>query len=167
MNAPERPWEESVDAGSATAAAVHVTRELPARRDDVFSAWTQPDLFARWFTPPGNSSVSAELDVRPGGSYRITLQRTELVTGTSYIVGEYLEVAPPERLVFTFGWEEPPPLAGIEALEALDSRVTVQFRDRGASTEISITHERLDTEELRDFHRWGWETTLEQLAEVA
>jgi len=166
MSAPEQPWEETEDGGSATAAAVHVTRELPASRDDVFRAWTQPDLFARWFTPPGNSSVSAELDVRPGGSYRITLERTQLVPGKSYIVGEYLEVAPPDRLVFTFGWEDPPP-AGIEALETLDSRVTVQFRERGASTEISITHERLNTAALRGFHRWGWETTLEQLADVA
>ena len=148
------------------AAAVHVTRELPARRDEVFRAWTEPDLFARWFTPPGNSSVTAELDVRPGGSYRITLERTQLVPGTSYIVGRYLDVDPPERLVFTFGWEEPPPLAEVEALENLDSRVTVQFRERGPRTEVSITHELLDTPPLRAFHRWGWETTLEQLASV-
>jgi uncharacterized protein YndB with AHSA1/START domain len=167
MTAPEPPWAGSADTGSAATAAVHVTRELPARREEVFRAWTQPDLFARWFTPPGNSSVSADLDVRPGGSYRITLERTQLVPGTSYIVGEYLEVVPPERLVFTFGWEEPPPLANIQELATLDSRVTVQLRDRGTATEISITHERLESPELRAFHRWGWETTLEQLAAVA
>ncbi|MFL5891696.1 MAG: SRPBCC domain-containing protein [Solirubrobacterales bacterium] len=167
MSTPEQPWADSQgDAAAAPSAAVHVTRELAAPRNDVFRAWTQPDLFARWFTPPGNSSVTAELDVRPGGDYRIKLERTQLVPGTSYIVGRYLEVDPPERLVFTFGWEDPPPMAGIEALETLDSRVTVQFRDRGESTEISITHERLETAELRGFHRWGWETTLEQLAGV-
>jgi uncharacterized protein YndB with AHSA1/START domain len=166
VNGSEPPWGSTPDTGSATA-AVHVTRELPARREDVFRAWTEPDLFARWFTPPGNSSVTAELDVRPGGDYRITLERTQLVPGTSYIVGRYLEVDPPERLVFTFGWEEPPPLADLEGLDELDSMVTVQFRDRGQSTEISITHERLGTAELRAFHRWGWETTLEQLATVA
>src|SRR3954462_2333320 len=114
MSAPDRSETES-----APATAVHVTRELPASRNDVFRAWTQPDLFARWFTPPGNSSVTAELDVRPGGDYRIKLERTQLVPGTSYIVGRYLEVAPPERLVFTLGWEAPPPMAGIEALETL------------------------------------------------
>jgi uncharacterized protein YndB with AHSA1/START domain len=152
-------------AGSAT--AVHVTRELPAPREEVFRAWTEPDLFTRWFTPPGNSSVTADLDVRPGGNYRITLERTQLVPGVSYIVGHYLEVDPPERLVFTWGWEEPPPIPGIRDLESLDSQVTVLFRDRGASTEVSITHERLDTSELRAFHSWGWETTLAQLAAVA
>jgi uncharacterized protein YndB with AHSA1/START domain len=146
--------------------AAHVTRELSAPRDEVFRAWTEPDLFGKWFTPPGNSSVSAELDVRPGGKYRIKLERTQLVPGTSYIVGDYLEVVPPERLVFTFGWDEPPPVEGLEGLDVLDSRVTVQFRDLGDSTEISITHERLETPEQRDFHRWGWETTLDQLARI-
>jgi uncharacterized protein YndB with AHSA1/START domain len=161
---PEAPWAGSADTGSA--AAVHVTRQFHAPRDDVFRAWTEPDLFKRWFTPPGNASVTAELDVRAGGKYRITLERTELIPGTSYIVGNYLEVVPPQRLVFTFGWEEPPRLEGMEALETLDSRVTVQFRDLGDSTELSITHERLDTPELRAFHRFGWESTLDQLARI-
>lgn len=153
--------------GSSPAAAVHVTRKLPAPREDVFRAWIEPDLFARWFTPPGNSSVTAELDVRPGGDYRITLERTQLVPGRSHIVGRYLEVVPPERLVFTFGWEDPPPVPGVGDLESLDSRVTVRFTDRGDATEVSILHERLDTGELQAFHRWGWETTLDQLADVA
>lgn len=148
---------------AASATAVHVTRELPAPREQVFRTWTEPDLFERWFTPPGNASVTAELDVRPGGRYRITLERTEMIAGTSHIVGRYLEVEPPERLVFTFGWQDPPP---VEGLETLDSRVTVQFRDLGASTEVSITHERLDTGELRDFHRWGWDSTLDELERI-
>jgi len=165
VNGSEPPWALPPDSASPTA-AVHVARELPARREEVFRAWTQPDLFARWFTPPGNSSVTAELDVRPGGAYRITLERTELVPGISYIVGAYLEVDPPERLVFTFGWEEPPPVPELDGLEELDSRVTVQFRDRGESTEISIIHERLRTPDFQAFHRWGWQTTLERLATV-
>jgi uncharacterized protein YndB with AHSA1/START domain len=166
MSTPERPSKSAGDAGVASA-VVHVTRELAASREDVFRAWTDPELFARWFTPPGNSSVAAELDVRPGGEYRITLERTQMVPGTAHIVGRYLEVEPPERLVFTFGWEDPPPLPDVQGLATLDSRVTVRFRDRGTSTEISIVHERLETEGLRAFHRWGWETTLEQLAAVA
>jgi uncharacterized protein YndB with AHSA1/START domain len=161
---PDPTPDVSTGAGSAT--AVHITRELAAPRDEVFRTWTEPELFKRWFTPPGNASVAADLDVRTGGRYRITLERTELIPGTSYIVGSYLAVDPPERLVFTFGWEEPPPVEGLGSLETLDSQVTVQFRDLGDATEISITHERLDSPELRTFHRWGWETTLDQLARI-
>src|SRR4051812_47676718 len=108
MSAPDRSETES-----APATAVHVTRELPASRADVFRAWTEPDLFARWFTPPGNSPVSAGLDVRPGGSSGTPRGGPQLARGTSHIVGRYLEVEPPERLVFTFGWDEPPPVPGL------------------------------------------------------
>jgi hypothetical protein len=41
--------------------------------------------------------------------------------------------------------------------------VIVQFRDLGDRTEVSVTHERLETENMRAFHRWGWESTLDQL----
>lgn len=105
----------------------------------------------------------AEMDVRPGGEYRVTIERPPEAPGTTYLVGTYLEVVPPERLVYTFGWEGTPYL---EQLEDVDSRVIVQFRDLGGSTEVSITHERLDTEELRAFHRWGWAGALERLADV-
>jgi hypothetical protein len=54
--APELPFSGSGEAGSATTAAVHVTRELPAPRGEVFRTWTEPDLFKggsrRRGTPP-------------------------------------------------------------------------------------------------------------------
>jgi uncharacterized protein YndB with AHSA1/START domain len=156
------PWAKWTDAGSGTGTLVHVTRELPAPRESVFRAWTEPELFEQWFALPGTSSLHAEMDVRAGGNYRITVTR-ELFPGTTHVVGTYLEVVPPERLVFTWGWEDPPTLEGLQELEDVDSRVTVQFHELNHSTEVSITHERLDTEELRAFHRWGWDETLERL----
>jgi uncharacterized protein YndB with AHSA1/START domain len=156
---PERPWSRWAGVGTA----VHVTREFPAPREEVFHAWTDPELFRQWFRPGQGSTPSAEMDVRPGGKYRVTIDRPPELPGTTYLVGTYLEVVPPERLVYTFGWEQTPYL---EELEEVDSRVTVQFRDLGGSTEVSITHERLETEELRAFHRWGWVGALERLGEV-
>jgi uncharacterized protein YndB with AHSA1/START domain len=159
---PERPWSRWADAGPGVGTAVHVTREFSAPREEVFRAWTEPELFRQWFRP-GQGSSSAELDVRPGGRYRVTIERPPELPGTTYLVGTYLEVVPPERLVYTFGWEQTPYL---EELEEIDSVVIVQFRDLGGSTEVTITHERLETEEQRAFHRWGWEGALERLAEV-
>jgi uncharacterized protein YndB with AHSA1/START domain len=97
------------------------------------------------------------------------------------VVGTYLEVLPPERLVYTFGWELPPredlrryeDLRDFEDLhrrlddvENVKSRVTVQFHDLGDSTEVSVTHERLATQNLRAFHLWGWTSSLDKLAVV-
>jgi uncharacterized protein YndB with AHSA1/START domain len=163
---PERPW---ADAEPGTGTAVHVAREYAAPREDVFRAWTEPELFRQWFTPPNGSSPSAELDVRPGGGYRIEMKPPPELAPTTYVVGTYLEVEPPERLVYTFAWEQLPPredLGELAGLEELDSRVTVEFRDLGGSTEVAVTHERLDTEELRAFHHWGWRSSLDKLTEV-
>jgi uncharacterized protein YndB with AHSA1/START domain len=160
---PELPWAQYWDTGPGAGTAVHVTRVVPAPRDEVFRCWTEPELLPRWFRPPGVTSVSAELDVRPGGSYRIAMQRPPEAAETYYQVGSYLEVAPPERLVFTFGWDDLPPLEALNEAHELDSQVTVQFRDLGDTTEVSVTHERLETENMRAFHRWGWESTLDQL----
>lgn len=164
--AAERPWAAWADEATAATTVVHVSHELPAPCEEVYRAWTDPDLFTRWFRPPGVSSLQAELDVRPGGRYRITLHRSEVLPGTSYLVGTYLEVSPPERLVFTWAWEKMPLLEGLEDLEDAESRVTVSFYDRDGSTELHLTHERLETADLRAFHRWGWTETTSCLGEL-
>lgn len=164
--AAQRPWAAWIDDEGQATAVVQVTRELAAPPEQVFRAWTDPDLFTRWFRPPGVSSLRAELDVRPGGRYRIALDRREVLPGTTYLGGTYLEVSPPERLVFTWAWEDAPPLEDLEDLEDAESRVTVRFQPRNGSTELSITHERLASVDLRAFHRWGWSETTARLAEL-
>ena len=148
------PWGSLTDAASGV---------YPAPREEVFRAWTEPELVRRWFEPPGVTTESAELDVRPGGAYRIAMRRPPEAPDTYYQVGTYLEVAAPERLVFTFGWEGLPALEVLDGLNELESRVTVLFRDLGESTALSLTHERLRTENLRAFHRWGWGKVLDEL----
>ena len=54
----------------------------------------------------------------------------------------------------------------LEGLNELESRVTVLFRDLGDATEVSLTHERLATENLRAFHRWGWASVLDELESI-
>jgi uncharacterized protein YndB with AHSA1/START domain len=178
--APRLPWEEASVQNRAVDAVVHVTREYPVPREKVFSAWTESELLSQWFRPE-NGFSSAELDVRPGGRYRITMQAGGGLPGPVHIVGTYLEVLPPERLVCTFGWEAPPvneldhlgDLEDVQDLETrlekltgIDSRLTVQFRDLGGSTEVSVTHERLATQRLRAFHVYGWERVLDRLGDL-
>lgn len=177
-----QPWEDVGLRTKAADAVVRIARQFPASRDEVFSAWTEPELFRQWFTPPGGSSPSAELDVRPGGRYRITMKPPRGLPGPIQVVGAFLEVLRPERLVYTFGWELPPleeprdheglrELADVDRrfrdLENVDSRVTVQFRDLGGgATEVSVAHERIATHNLRAFHLWGWESSLDKLADL-
>jgi uncharacterized protein YndB with AHSA1/START domain len=139
---------------SAAPTALQVRRTLPASREEVFRAWTDPDLVRQWFKPRGGSSPGAEMDVRVGGRYRWAMK---LAGHLYYAVGEYIEVDPPTRLVCTFGWERVP------LVRLTDSLLTVEFVDRGDQTEVVITHERL---RHRALHDWGWRICLDQLARL-
>jgi uncharacterized protein YndB with AHSA1/START domain len=78
-----------------------VTRLFDASPQSVFKAWSQPDLFRRWWVPKGApmTLVSCDMDVRTGGKYRL-----EFGTGgadTMAFYGKYLEVVPDQRIVWT------------------------------------------------------------------
>jgi uncharacterized protein YndB with AHSA1/START domain len=149
-------------AGELPVGAVVVARRYPVRREQAFRAWTDRELFSRWFGAPGGATTVAEMDVRPGGSYRVALRHPMLIGWTTFAVGEYLEVSPPERLVFTFGWERPaPPALGMD-----ESRVIVEFHDLGEWTEIQLSHLLLDRRRYRAFHAFGWRYSLRRLAQV-
>jgi uncharacterized protein YndB with AHSA1/START domain len=137
-----------------------VTRVIAAPRERVFQAWTDPEMVTRWFGgSPISHASAAELDLRVGGEFRIRFEKRR-GPEVWHCVGTYLEVTPPERLVYTFGWEGP------LLSDVAESLVTVEFRDLERSTEIVLTHERNLTEEIRAFHLNGWSTSLEQLADL-
>jgi uncharacterized protein YndB with AHSA1/START domain len=102
----------------------------------------------RWTEPP-------ELDARPGGHYRFTVAKEDKVWS---IHGTYREVRAPERLVFTWQWENDP-IRG----DAGDSLVTIEFFDRGGRTEVVLTHEKLANEAIRKEHAAGWAGCLDAI----
>lgn len=131
-----------------------VRRTLACTQEDAFRAWTDPELVPQWFKPHDGRGGPAEMDVRVGGAYRWAMERGGRV---AYAVGTYLEVEPPNRLVFTFGWERMP------GVDVTDSVVTVEFNDRGGAVELVITHARLADAELRELHGAGWREMLTNL----
>ncbi|ARQ13243.1 activator of Hsp90 ATPase 1 family protein (plasmid) [Rhizobium etli] len=79
-----------------------VTRTFDAPPSTVYKAWSQPELFQRWWVPksvPCISLVSCEMDVRTGGKYRLEFGAGGSDTMAFY--GKYLEVVPNERIVWT------------------------------------------------------------------
>jgi uncharacterized protein YndB with AHSA1/START domain len=131
-----------------------------AKRSEVFDAWTKPDLMRKWFFPPSWSSET-DVDLRVGGRYsHVMIDDGSGMGGDDpgeagaryWHKGEYLEITPPERLVFT--WTS----------HAVDNtRVTVELRDLGESTEVILTHEFLPTPEERANHDGGWTVCLSNL----
>ena len=79
-----------------------VTRTIHAPPRLVFKAWTQAELFQRWWVPKscGLTLLSCELDVRVGGAYRLVFHHPAAAEPMA-VHGRYLEVTPPSRLVWT------------------------------------------------------------------
>jgi uncharacterized protein YndB with AHSA1/START domain len=145
-----------VSAPPTSETALRLSRSYPAPREEVFRAWTDPKALERWFAPdPEFVTRVPILELCAGGRYRIEMSKGG---ATHVAVGRYQEVRSPEKLVFTWVWESDPD-RGTE-----DTIVTVEFRDRGRSTEVVLTHERFPNAAVRDDHGKGWTGCLEMLA---
>ncbi|ABC93577.1 hypothetical conserved protein (plasmid) [Rhizobium etli CFN 42] len=106
-----------------------VTRMFNAPPSTVYRAWSQPELFQRWWVPksaPGISLVSCDMDVRTGGKYRLEFGAGGSDTMAFY--GKYLEVVPNERIVWTNDEGEEGAIT------------TVTFEDQGGKT-LLVFHE--------------------------
>lgn len=56
-------------------ATVTLRRTFAAPRERVFEVWTEPEHLFRWWGPPGTAMLEAKVDLRPGGSYRLTMRK--------------------------------------------------------------------------------------------
>jgi uncharacterized protein YndB with AHSA1/START domain len=130
-----------------------VRRTIHASPERLFAAWTDPEQLRAWWGPEGVVCIGAEIDLRPGGRYRIGNRLPD--QKVLWIVGEFEVVEPPCRLIYT--WR-------LEGISETAERVTVQFEPQGSSTEVVVTHERIPSRELRDQHHHGWEGCLAGLA---
>ena len=134
-----------------------ITRIIDAPRHLVFQAWTEPDRVMRWWGPQGFVTTYSDMDIRPGGAFRVCMRSPE---GTEHWKqGIYREVVAPERLVFTFAWEDAERKPGHQTL------VTVTFAERGDRTELMLHQAVFETVETCNDHRRGWTSTLQRFAE--
>ena len=88
----------------AAALAIHVRHTFAAQRERVFRAWTDPQVLKRWWCPPGWAPGEMQIDLRVGGAYRIGMRRLRSDAAV-YVNGRFLEVNRPERLVYTWRWQ--------------------------------------------------------------
>jgi uncharacterized protein YndB with AHSA1/START domain len=133
-----------------------LTRIFDAPRSLVFKAWTDAKQIAQWWGPQGFTTQYCQMDVRPGGAYRFCMRSPE---GTDHWkVGVYREITPPERIVFTFAWEDAEGRAGHETL------ITVLFEAVGDQTRLTLRQAVFDTVEGCEGHHRGWTSCLERFA---
>ena len=130
-------------------------RRLPASRDRVYRAWTDPDEVRQWWALSGMTVEIADFDIRVGGNFRLGLRSQE---GSLHVArGEYSVVEPPAKLVHTWQWEEDGP-GGSQVMQ-----VTVEFIEDGDATRLVLTHEDFRNQEAADRHTSGWTDKLDCL----
>lgn len=140
------------------APAIVLRRTYKVSRERVFAAWTKPEIAAMFLGPDDVTIPEVQMDVRTGGSYRITMLMPDGERWTAR--GIYREVRVPERLSMTWRWEEDSPADEQESL------LTLEFNELGGETELVLTHEQFASGESRDRHEQGWNIILNQLTDV-
>jgi uncharacterized protein YndB with AHSA1/START domain len=136
--------------------AIRIERTFRAPAQAVFDAWTSVEALRRWY-PPGADwdTPVAEVDLRVGGRLRLVLRSP---TGEEFGGGgEYREITPPTRLVFTWTWDRPDAGDGTQLVE-------VDFSEQpDGTTTVVMTNRGLLDEATRESHREGWEGSFDNL----
>jgi uncharacterized protein YndB with AHSA1/START domain len=133
---------------------LELKRVIPATPSVVFGAFSAADELAKWWGPEGFTAPSLDFKPRVGDRYRIEMQPAD--GDPLYLTGEFREVDPPARLVFTFVYENPDP-------DDVENLAELSFRDLGESTEIVFTQGPFETEARRELHRNGWMDSFDRL----
>ncbi len=130
-------------------------RTYNAKRERVWKAWTDKNEMMAWHAPQGASVAEYVVDLRVGGAFRLTMLQA---SGEKLAAkGVYREITRPQRLSYTWTWEEDTPEEEHETL------LTIEFNDFGEETEVALTHENLASAESRDRHTEGWNQVLDKL----
>jgi len=116
---------------------------MDARPATIFPFLTDPAQHVRWM------GTEAELDPRVGGVYRVLAQ------------GDFVEVVPDRKVVFTFGWDEPN-----HPIPARSTEVEITLTPDGDKTRVRLVHRGLPDDAVND-HTQGWDHYLDRLATVS
>jgi uncharacterized protein YndB with AHSA1/START domain len=134
-----------------------IVRVFDAPRELVWRMWTDPLHARRWWGPRHHPATHLELDARVGGRFRGRLTNTE--TGRElWQGGVFREVQKPERLVFTFKWDD----GDGPAEEML---VTITFAEQAGRTRMTFHQAPFVSADERDGHIEGWNSMFDRLVD--
>jgi uncharacterized protein YndB with AHSA1/START domain len=135
---------------------LHIERTYEAPIEAVFDAWTSEEVLLRWWRAGQDwTTASAEVDLRVGGDFRVVMydpdKDREIGGG-----GRYTEIDRPNRLAFTWIWDN----------DTRGTLIEVDFAETDGVTTVNFTHSRLWDEEAVRNHRSGWTTVFDHLERV-
>jgi uncharacterized protein YndB with AHSA1/START domain len=136
---------------------VRLHRVFTAKPEKVYRAFTDADAMAKWIAPNGFTCKVHHMDVRVGGTYKMSF--TNFTTGKSHSFGgEYKELVPGKRLQYTDRFDDPN-WAG-------DTQVTIDLREVVVGTEVNIVQAGLPDVIPAEACYLGWQESLMNLAKL-
>jgi uncharacterized protein YndB with AHSA1/START domain len=138
------------------ARVVRIERSFDAPAEEVFDAWTSEEVIRRWFKPQkGWLEPSAEVDLRIGGKVRVVMRTPEgEPVGAG---GEYTEIDRPNRLAFTWTFDDAP---------SNQQMIELEFTERDGVTTVLFVNSDISGEERRDSQDEGWSTCFDEIGRV-
>ena len=144
---------------------LHITRVFDAPRELVWKVWTDPEHMKHWCGPRQFTANHIENDPRPGGKWRLRLHSDGFDIGDGQLReldlwqgGVNREVVEPERLVYTFKWDQSPGLS-----ENVETVITVTFEEHDGKTTMNFRQAFFVTSADRDGHMKGWNSCFDKL----
>jgi uncharacterized protein YndB with AHSA1/START domain len=136
-----------------SAKVVRIERTFDAPAEEVFDAWTSPEVIRRWFKPAqGWQEPSAEVDLRVGGTIRVVMRTPEgepVEAG-----GEYTLIERPHRLAFTWTFDDDP---------SNQQMIELEFTERDGATTVLFINSNISEERRRDQQYDGWSTCFDEM----
>jgi uncharacterized protein YndB with AHSA1/START domain len=135
---------------------VRIERTFAASAEDVFDAWTSPEVMRRWLhCAPDWATPEAEVDLRVGGKIRVVMRKPD---GSEVEAqGEYTLIDRPHLLVMTWTFDDEP---------SNEQLIELTFSESEGSTTVLLVNSGISTDERRNAQDWGWRGCLDQLERV-
>jgi len=135
---------------------VRIERTFTASAEQVFDAWTSPEVMRRWLHPsPDWDTPEAEVELRLGGKVRVVMRRPD---GTEIEAqGEYTLIDRPHRLLISWTFGDDP---------SNEQLIELSFSESEGSTTVLLVNSAISTDERRDAQDWGWHGCLDELERV-
>ncbi|MEA2315347.1 MAG: hypothetical protein QOI03_2039 [Solirubrobacteraceae bacterium] len=132
---------------------LRIERAFAASPEDVFDAWTSPEVMRRWFHPgPDWDTPDAEVDLRVGGTVRVVMRRPDGSEAEAH--GKYTLIDRPHRLVMTWTFDDDP---------SNEQLIELSFSESDGSTTVLMVNSGISTDERRDAQDAGWRGCFDEL----
>jgi uncharacterized protein YndB with AHSA1/START domain len=132
---------------------LRIERTFAAPAEEVFDAWTSPEVMRRWFhCEPDWDTPEAEVDLRVGGKIRVVMRRPD--GSEIHAHGAFILIERAHRLVMTWTFSDDP---------ANEQLLELSFMESAGATTVRLTNSRISTDDRREGQTKGWHGCLDEL----